>query len=131
MIRSNNEIYERLDEAFSAAKKPLTCVELMEIPAVRAAAIAHWGKDIQTATEKLSDTLGFMWRRKVIERVSSDTSRTRARFAYGRKEVMGDKEPIPPVPSAKTKNKGNLEIIEKDGEVILNFEKFTIVIKPK
>lgn len=60
MIRSQNEIYERLEEAFEKSEEPLTCVDLIELPEIRDAAIARWGRDIMEATEKLSDTLGFM-----------------------------------------------------------------------
>jgi hypothetical protein len=130
MIRSQNEIYERLDEALEAATEPLTCVDLMENPGVREAAIERWGKDIQYSTEKLSDTLGFMWRRELVERFNAPPNpRNKARWAYGKKKVVSDPHAVPYEP--KTKNKGDLEIIEKDGEVVLNFEKFTIVIRPK
>ena len=132
MIRSQNAIYERLEEAFDQADGPVTCVDLMEIPAVRAAAIDRWGKDVQYATEKLSDTLGFMWRRHIIDRFSAPPNpRNKARWAYGKKNVETKAEPVKYDPKVHTKNKGTLEIIEQDGEVVLNFEQFTIVIKPK
>ena len=50
MIKSQNEIYERLDEVFDILTEPVTCVDLMERPEIREA--ARWGKDIQYATEK-------------------------------------------------------------------------------
>lgn len=129
MIRSQNEIYERLESAFEKATKPLTCVELMDIPEVRDAAISRWGKDIQATTEKLSDTLGFMWRREAIERYAAEFNPlSKARFAYGRKELKADDTPIPP--KIKTKAKANMVVTEKDGEVIIQLDKFTIVIKP-
>lgn len=132
MIRSQNEIYESLDEAFDKAKHPLTCVDLMDIPTVRAAAINRWGNDVQEATEKLSDTIAFMWRRGILERFPATSTRSRARWAYGRKNVVieEDAEPIPYEPKVRTKNKGELEIVQQNGEVILNFEKFTVVIRP-
>lgn len=132
MIRSQNEIYESLDEAFDKAKHPLTCVDLMDIPTVRAAAINRWGSDIQEATEKLSDTIAFMWRRGVLERFPATSTRSRARWAYGRKNVVTEEDaaPIPYEPKVRTKNKGDLEIVQQNGEVILNFEKFTVVIRP-
>jgi hypothetical protein len=129
MIRSQSEIYERLESAFEKADKPLTCVELMDIHEVRTAAIDRWGKDVQEATEKLSDTLGFMWRRGVIERYPAEfNASSKARFAYGRKELKANDTPIPP--KIKTKAKADLVVTEKDGEVIIQLDKFTIVIKP-
>ena len=104
----------------------------MERPEIREAAIARWGKDIQYATEKLSDTLGFMWRRQVIDRFSAPPNpRNKARFAYAKKDRPVQAEPVKFEPKVHTKNKGTLEIVERDGEVVLNFEQFTIVIKPK
>lgn len=101
----------------------------MDVPEIRAAAVARWGKDIQDATERLSDTLGFMWRKGLIERYSVEVKPPgRSRFAYGRKHLPVKEEPVPH--KIVTKTKGNLVITEKDGEVILQFDKFTIVVKP-
>lgn len=132
MIRSQSEIYECLDKVFETAKEPLTCVDIMENSEVRSAAVARWGKDIQEATEKLSDTLGFMWRRGIVDRFAAPPNpRNKARYAYAKKQTVNSLEPVAYEPKVKTKNKGDMEIVEKDGELILNFEKFTIVIKPR
>lgn len=132
MIRSQNEIYECLDKVFENSKEPLTCVDLMDMPGVRDAAIERWGKDIQESTEKLSDTLGFMWRRGILDRFPAPLNpKNKARYAYAKKAVVNDMDPVPYEPKVRTKNKGDLEIVEKDGEVVLNFEKFTIVIRPR
>lgn len=48
-----------------------------------------------------------------------------------RRIIVNDMDPVPYEPKVRTKNKGDLEIVEKDGEVVLNFEKFTIVIRPR
>lgn len=132
MIRSQNEIYERLDEAFDKFKDPMTCVDLMEIPEVRAAALSRWGKDVQEATEKLSDTIAFMWRRGILNRYAAPPNpRNKARYAYAKRLEESVEDAIPYKPTPRTKNRGALEIVEKDGEVVLNFEKFTVVIKSK
>lgn len=133
MIKSPDEIYEVLSRAFEGCKTPLTCVDLMDNPEVRAAAINRWGSDIQESTEKLSDTLGFMWRRNVLDRFPAPSStRSRARFAYAKAGEFRDFDtPMKYIPPEKTKNKGNVEIIEKDGELVINLEGFTIVIRPK
>lgn len=110
----------------------MTCVDLMDMPTVRSAAVERWGKDIQYATEKLSDTLGFMWRRGILDRfIAPPNPRNKARWAYAKKSVEVAPEAVPYDPKSHTKNKGTLEILEKDGEVILNFEKFTVVIRPR
>lgn len=135
MIKSPDEIYEVLDKVFESGSvtSPLTCVDLMDRPAVRGAAINRWGSDIQEATEKLSDTLGFMWRRGLLDRFPAPANgRTRARYAYAKQGMFKDFDtPIKYIAPEKTKNKGNLEIVEKDGELVINLEGFTIVIRPK
>lgn len=59
-IRSDNEIYSIIERALRKRSEPQTCVALMEGPEVRAAALNEFGDDPQLATNKLSDTLGFM-----------------------------------------------------------------------
>ena len=46
----------------------MTAPELMDTAEVRKVAISRFGGDIQTTINKLSDTLGFMWRRGVVVR---------------------------------------------------------------
>jgi len=132
-IRSVDEIYSVLDEAMSNIPRPLSCAELMDRPDVRGAAIAKWGKDIQKATDKLSDTLGFMWRRQVLDRFSSPVvGSSRARFAYAKAGDFKDFDtPMKYIAPERTSAKGDMEIIEKNGEVIISLKDFTIVIRPK
>ena len=132
-IRSNNEIYSALETALQKISQPQTCAELMDRPEVRAAALARFGNDVQIATNKLSDTLGFMWRRGVLDRFPAPTSRSMARFAYALKgtfsnfdtPIVYEKSDLPKL------GKHALSITERDGEVVLDFSQFTIVIKPK
>lgn len=70
-IRSIKEIYQVLEEHLRSSDKPLTCVDLMDIPDVRKAAVAEYGKDIRTATNKVSDALGLVWRRNLLTRPCS------------------------------------------------------------
>lgn len=67
-IRSTKEIYQVLERALKNSANPVTCVDLMDTPEVREAAVAEYGKDIRTATNKVSDALGFMWRRNLLIR---------------------------------------------------------------
>ena len=59
-IKSSDEIYSVIEKALEGVKEPQTCAALMGRPDVRAAAVARYGDDIQIATNKLSDLLGFM-----------------------------------------------------------------------
>lgn len=132
-IRSDDQIYTVLDDFLEKASSPVTCADLMDIPDVRAAAIVRWGKDIQRCREKLSDTLGFMWRREVLDRFTAPFAENgRARWCYALKGRFEDYD-TPKVykKPEKTKNSGDLEIIEKDGEVVISLKGFTITVKPK
>jgi hypothetical protein len=132
LIKSNDAIYDAIDNALSNIKEPQIAPNLMDIPEVRQAAIAKFGSDIQIATNKLSDTLGFMWRRGVIDRFAAPPSRSQAKWAYARKGDFSDFDtPITYHPSEPKLGKHALSITEKDGEVVLDFQQFTIVIRPK
>lgn len=132
LVKSNDEIYPALEKAFSQTTAPMTCVDLMDDPEVFSVAMRRWDNDKVKATEKLSDTLAFMWRKGVIDRFPAPhNTRSMARYAYAMKNApVEEVEPIPYSPPS-TRHKGDLAIIEKDGEVILEFEKFTIVVKAK
>ena len=133
VIKSNDAIYAALETALSKISHPQTCAQLMERPEIRAAAITRFDKDIQIATNKLSDTLGFMWRRGVLDRVPATDSRTMARFAYALKDTFSsfDKPIVYEKSSLPKLGQHALSITEGDGEVILDFKQFTIIIKPK
>lgn len=130
-IRSIKEIYSVLEQYLRSSDKPVTCVDLMDIPDVRRAAVAEYGKDIRTATNKVSDALGLMWRRGLLKRYPAprETS-TLARYAYAwdepRQESIAD--PIlPPISSRKS----HVNIVEQDGGVLIEFDKFTVFVKSK
>lgn len=132
VIKSNEEIYAVLTEKLEKVSQPITCVDAMDNPEIRAAALRRWGADLPAATMKLSDHLGYMWRKGLLDRFNAPPTTSMARHTYALKGRFSSYDtPIPYVPPVQTKNKGDLEIIEKDGEIILNFEKFTVVIKPR
>lgn len=133
IIKSNDAIYDAITTALGESANPQTCAELMERPSIRHAALTRFGQDVQVATNKLSDTLGFMWRRGVLDRFSATDSRTMARYAYALKgKAAVVEEPIvyekPDLPKL---GPHALSITERDGEVVLDFKQFTIVIRPK
>ena len=67
-IRSDKEIYQALEERLRKVSKPITCVELMDDPKLRATAMAEYGSDVRVTTNKVSDALGLMWRRNLLVR---------------------------------------------------------------
>ena len=134
-IKSADEIYKVLDVALAQGTEPKTCAELMEDPTVREAACARYSPDVQIATNKLSDMLGFMWRRGVISRYNAPSSTSMARYAYGPKvqheaEIHNLKPIAAPVRSIEA-SKPRFTITESSEAVTLEFEHVTIVIRSK
>lgn len=130
-IRSIKEIYQLLEEQLRKSTKPMTCVDLMDIPEIRNEALAEYGKDIRIATNKLSDALGLMWRRNLLVRYPAPReSNTLARYAYSW-DFKQDAQESVPIPSPVVSRKAQLNITEQDGGVLIEFDKFTVFIKQK
>lgn len=129
MINSSSEIYQVLEKALREASSPLTCSALMDIGYVREAAVNEYGEDVQFATNKLSDALGFMWRRDAIERYQAPRGgSTKARYAYAWPK---EKKSLVPVPSPQSGKRPSFEIIESESCVTIEFEEFKIVVRKR
>lgn len=131
MIKSSDEIYPVITTALEEATRPLTAPELMSNPKVFTAAIARWGNDKVKTGEKLSNVLGFMWRRGAVDRFPAPPSHSMARYAYALKGKAESHDEVIKFEPPATKNKGDVSIVEKDGEIIIDLSGFTIVVKPK
>lgn len=98
----------------------------MDIEEIRLAALDDFGgvdRDLQQATNKMSDVLGFMWRRGVLTRYPAPKDGTSfARFSYAWNEKPEpDARPIPPPPSPSI-GKSKLNIVEKDNGVEIELD---------
>lgn len=131
MIKSADEIYPVITSALEKATQVQTCSDLMANVEVFRAVTARWGEDKVRASEKLSDTLGFMWRRGVLDRFPAPPSHSMARYAYALAGMFGNDGRLKKIEQSATKHKGDLSVVEKDGEVIIELANFTIVVKPK
>jgi hypothetical protein len=107
----------------------------MDIPEIRKEAVAEFGgssKDVRVATNKLSDALGFMWRRGLLTRYPAPrTDLSLARYAYS---WAGDTsaEPSRPIPPPiRSIGKTAVSIKEHEEGVEIEFDKFIVYIKPK
>lgn len=130
-IRSIKEIYQLLEQQLRKSSKPMTCVDLMDIPEIREEALAEYGKDIRIATNKLSDALGLMWRRNLLVRYPAPReSNTLARYAYAW-DFKQDTQASAPIPSPVVSRKTSINVVEQDGGVLIELEKFTVFIKQK
>ena len=130
-IRSERTIYQLLEKYLRKAESPLTCVELMDINEVRKEAVAEFGSDVRNATNKISDTLGFMWRRGLLTRYPAPRGDTTfARYAYMWAEQKIDPQ-LPISPPVRSTGKLPVIITEHADCMELEFDKFTILIRPK
>lgn len=129
-IRSERNIYQLLEKYLRATEQPLTCVDLMEIDAIKYEAEKEFGRD--SATNKLSDTLGFMWRRELLTRYPAPKTETSfARYAYTWDDSKTGKPLSQVNAKVKTLSRYDCTITKDEGGVTLEFDKFSILIRPK
>ena len=126
-IKSSDEIYDVVESALTNSPTALTAVDLMERPDVRRSAIERFGTDIQITTNKLSDLLGFMRRREVLDRFNATDARTKSRYAYKLKSSQNLE--LKPIAHAPTKS--NLKITETAGGVVIELDTFSITIQKR
>ncbi len=128
-IHSQREIYQVIEQRLRESPKPLTVSELLDLPDVRATAIAEYGNDVRVYTDRLSNVLGLMWGREVITRYPAfEKANSQARFMY----EWPKSEPLRLVlPSTFPKAKTSAIITEQDDGVLIEFEKFTILVRQK
>ena len=98
-IKSTDSIYQVIEEALNGVTTPQTCVDLMNNPVIRAAAMKRFNADLQLSTNKLSDTLGFMWRRGLLQRYPSSDQHPWRGFhmrSVNKRTLRSNPSPHPP-----------------------------------
>lgn len=127
-IKSDAAIYKIIEQHLKASKDPLSSTDLWAHDDVRANA---------RSPEKVSDYLGLMWRRGILQRWHTPkTSASRALYAYSwntdepaRHEPVVALKPLSAVP--QTYKKSNVVITEEENRIVLDFDKFTLTIQAK
>lgn len=123
-IRSEAEIYKIIERLLKNSSAPLSSSALWENSDVRANA---------RSAEKVSDYLGLMWRRGLLQRWDVPaTATSRSRYAYSwlnEDEAPQKIERLHPV--ASTYRKSNVVVTEDGDRVILDFDKFTLIVQAK
>lgn len=134
-IRSTREIYRLVEKYLKKSEEPQTCVDLMDNAEVEKAALEEFGGDKRHATNKLSDTLGFMWRRGILTRYpAGGESGQMARFAYTWSYKGEDAQTVSksiPAPTVVRPKTGVIVKETPDGGVSIEFDKFYIHVVPK
>jgi hypothetical protein len=101
----------------------------MDFTDVREEAYKEFGKE--RANDRVSDTLGFMWRRGLLTRYPAPrTEKSFARYAYVWDEKDNSKPVEPIAPKVTGKSVGCVVTEDSEG-VKLEFDKFVILIKAK
>lgn len=125
-IKSEALIYKILEQHIKNSEHPITCAELWE-----RADVSSNAKSI----EKVSDHLGLMWRRGLLQRWSVPASSiSKARYAYTWKEQQEQITQISNIPLKSVRNsyvKTNVTVTEDGDRLILDFDKFTMTIQSK
>lgn len=133
-IKSGKDIYNVVEKHLRAAAYPMTVTMLMDIQEVHDTALEELSPsgDLREATNKLSDTLGFMWRRGLLTRFPAPKeSNSFARFSYVW-DQREDSRPVSDNPIARAMaGKTGFTVTEIDDGVLLEFQKFTVMIKAK
>jgi hypothetical protein len=127
-IKSERETYVVLEKYLRKAESPLTCTDLLDIPEVRTVAIQDFGDDQRRRTDQVSNALGLMWKHNLITRYPA-IGKGLAKYAY----IWADNKPKAPAlpPSLLSSKKTGVTIVEEDGGVRIEFDKFTVFVKSK
>lgn len=125
MVASGRDIYQLVEHALRNAKTPQTCSQLMEVEGIRETALHEFDtQDVQEASNKLSNLLGDLWRRGVLERSPADPSlRGKARFAYSWATTSL------PQTSPRARERPAIKITEKDNAVVIEVDDIIINIR--
>lgn len=122
---TGRDIYQLVEHALRSADRPQTCSQLMESETIRDTALYEFNtQDVQEATNKLSNLLGDLWRRGLLERTPADPAlRGKARFAYRWAQT------VLPQLSSRVKERPALRITEKDNSVVIEVDDIVINIR--
>jgi hypothetical protein len=121
VIKSEFGIYSVLEKHLRKTADPLTCVDLFQKADVQKFA---------ANANKVSDYLGHMWRRGLLDRFYAPrTSTSMARYAYAWKEEPAEAAPQKVATVASPTTKSKLEVLEKDGVIELRLGKLIITIR--
>ena len=131
-IRSDKQIYRVLEKRLRDTTTPLTCTDLIDRPDIRREFQKEYGEDSQILTNKLSDALGLMWRKGLLIRYPAPRDSTSlAKHSYIWDTKQDTKTPTPILSPTHSVKKTGVIIKETNDGIVLDFEKFTIIIQQK
>lgn len=143
-LKSENPIYTMIKALLAKTDRPLTCVDLMENHELRVEATRQAEglknpryelgnvEDLhRAAINRVSDSLGILWRKGELVRYPSTDPKTLSRFSYELAK-LGSAPPKPILPpKAPLKGRIPIKINETPDGVEIETDKFVITIKSK
>jgi hypothetical protein len=127
MSRSEEGLFQALEEELKKAKEPVDCNTLFDRPKVR--------QHAQTVN-RVSDYLGNMWRKGQVTRLPAPRlENTRARWLYvwkGKTPVKLEKGiDFDPAKGIKLVDRPQMEITDDGGVITIELPSLQLVIRPK
>lgn len=120
VIKSEFGIYRVLEKLLKETDVPLTCVDLFEKAEVR-----KYAAD----ANKVSDYLGHMWRRGLLQRYhAAKTSTSLARYAYTWKTAQDESDEAVPIAVPKGAHP-RVEITQEGDVLVLKHGKLVITVR--
>lgn len=134
-IKSDRKIYPLIEELLKASTEPMTCAQLMDDSSVRREALKLADQDVSIATNKVSDSLGLMWRKGLVEKFpAANTSKSKSRYAYRWKEqppTEWTKADPPKLPPVRHTGKMAIAITEEENGLTIDFGQFIVSVRSK
>ena len=123
--KNQKNLYGALERALKESTAPVTCATLLRIDYVYEAARKGFGSDISDITRRLSDTLGYMWRRGLLSRYRNTDISSQSQYSYSWFE-----QDVEPVPSpARNSSKPTFDVVELKDGIKIEFEHFVVTIR--
>lgn len=139
-VQSELTLYHVLEQHLRTTEQPVTCVDLYDHPDVKAHA---------DSVNKVSDTLGHLWRRGYLDRfVAPKTPHSQAKYAYiwkgPRLAKPAPKSAVPAQPPAAAHDGGarptgvvpilsrpTIEISQDGANVVIDLPQLQIIIRAR
>jgi hypothetical protein len=127
MSRTEEGLYQALEEELKRSDEPLSCIELFDRASIREHA---------ASANRVSDYLGNLWRKGVVTRVAAPTgTNTRARWLYawkGRKITKPDaSEGVHFEDKRLILQRPTIEISEAGSAITIEMQHLVITIKSR
>lgn len=134
-IASTEEIYDLILDSIAANdNEPMSATMLYQVGEIQRACKSRWGTTNEKSVAKISDLLGFLWRKGLLTRHWNHEAGSKTRYAYSVKTNYLPKpkgEPkLPESPKvARVKVNEGTEVEEIGDEVHIRGKYFHITIK--